>query len=103
MESRMSEDAEEITQLTVKQAGQRGGSRTLERHGREHFQAIGRKGGKRTAKLYRELLSDFGKRGGRPRRPALDEYMGEGAGKKKEALRSVRPAPPPPTIVQDEG
>ena len=92
MESRMSEDSEGVTQLTVKQAGARGGNRTLERHGREFFQTIGRKGGKRTAKLYRELLSDFGKRGGRPRRPALDEYMEEEAGKKKEALRSVRPA-----------
>ena len=81
METRMTENSEEITQLTVKQAGQRGGSRTLERHGREFFQAIGKKGGKRTAKLYRELLSDFGKRGGRPRRPTLDEYMGEEAGK----------------------
>ena len=103
MEPKMTDNPDETTGLTVKQAGARGGSRTLERHGREHFQAIGRKGGKRTAKLYRELLSDFGKRGGRPRRPALDEYMGEGAGKKKEALRSVRPASPPPTIVQDEG
>jgi len=81
METRMTENSEEITQLTVKQAGQRGGSRTLERHGREFFQAIGRKGGQRTAKLYRELLSDFGKRGGRPRRPTLDDCMGEEAGK----------------------
>ena len=91
----MSENAEEITQLTVKQAGARGGSRTLERHGREFFQTIGRKGGKRTAKLYRGLLSDFGKRGGRPRRPTLDEYMGEETGEKREALRSVRPASSP--------
>ena len=57
MEARKPDNVEEITQLTVKQAGARGGSRTLERHGREHFQAIGRKGGKRTAKLYRELYS----------------------------------------------
>jgi general stress protein YciG len=81
METKMPDDLNEDSGLTVKQAGQRGGSRTLERHGREHFQVIGRKGGKRTAELYRELLSDFGKRGGRPRRPALDEYMGEEAGK----------------------
>ena len=81
METKMSENAEETTQLTVKQAGARGGSRTLERHGREFFQAIGRKGGKRTAELYRDLFSEFGKKGGRPRRPTLDEYMGEEAGK----------------------
>ncbi len=81
MESRMTENAEEITQLTVQQAGARGGSRTLERHGREFFQVIGKKGGKRTAELYRDLFREFGKKGGRPRRPTLDEYMGEEAGK----------------------
>jgi general stress protein YciG len=92
MEKRMTDNLDQTTEISVRQAGARGGSRTLERHGREHFQIIGRKGGQRTAELYRELLSDFGKRGGRPRRPALDEYMGEEAGKKKEALRSVHPA-----------
>jgi general stress protein YciG len=76
METKMPNDLDENNGITVKQAGQRGGSRTLERHGREFFQAIGKKGGKRTAELYRELLSDFGKRGGRPRRPTLGEYMG---------------------------
>ena len=81
METRMTDNLDETTEISVRQAGQRGGSRTLERHGREFFQAIGKKGGQRTAKLYRELLSDFGKKGGRPRRPTLDEYMGEEAGK----------------------
>ena len=81
MEPRMSENTKEVRPLTVKQAGARGGSRTLERHGREFFQEIGKKGGERTADLYRELLSDFGKRGGRPRRPALDGYTGEEDGK----------------------
>jgi len=77
----MTDNGEETTQLTVRQAGARGGSRTLERHGREFFRAIGRKGGRKTAELYHELFSEFGKRGGRPRRPALDEYMEEEAGK----------------------
>jgi len=67
-------------QITVAEAGRRGGLKTAEK-GSEFFRKIGKKGGKRTAELYRELLSDFGKRGGRPRRPALDEYMGEEAGK----------------------
>lgn len=57
--------------LTVREAGSRGGNSTLERYGRDHYIAIGKLGGKRTAKLYRQSLSEFGKRGGRPRRPTL--------------------------------
>ncbi len=73
----MNKDRNENDELTVKQAGAKGGRSTLERHGREFFQKIGKKGGKQTARLYRDLLSEFGKKGGRPRRPTLDEYMGE--------------------------
>lgn len=67
---------------SVAEAGRRGGRKTLERHGHEHFRAIGKKGGERTKELYAELLREFGSRGGRPRRPALDEFMGEGAHRK---------------------
>lgn len=59
--------------ITVAEAGRRGGQSTLEHQGIEFFREIGRKGGQRTAKLYRELLSQFGKKGGRPRRPALED------------------------------
>jgi hypothetical protein len=68
-------DKEEIT---AAEAGRRGGRSTLEHHGAEFFRQIGRKGGQRTKELYGELLSEFGKKGGRPRRPALDQSMGEG-------------------------
>jgi general stress protein YciG len=64
--------------MTVQEAGRRGGQATLQNRGVTHFQKIGRKGGRRTAELYRDLLSDFGKRGGRPRRPSLIESMEEG-------------------------
>jgi general stress protein YciG len=64
--------------VTVQEAGRRGGQATFQNHGVRHFKKIGRKGGRRTAELYRELLSDFGKRGGRPRRPSLRESMEEG-------------------------
>lgn len=67
--------------ITVREAGCLGGRKTLERKGIGFFREIGAKGGRRTAELYRDLLSDFGKRGGRPRRPALDEHMEEEAGK----------------------
>lgn len=70
-------------QLTVREAGRRGGSSTLQRRGAEFYQKIGRKGGQRTKELYGELLSEFGKKGGRPRRPALEEDTGEGFPEKK--------------------
>lgn len=66
-----------IKQITVQEAGRRGGHTTLQNQGVEHFKKIGSKGGKRTAKLYRDLLSEFGRRGGRPRRPSLKESMEE--------------------------
>ncbi len=80
-------------QITVAEAGRRGGKSTLERRGIEFFRQIGVKGGKRTSELYRELLSEFGKRGGRPRRPALN--MGEGDHNREEAGRPSGPPPPP--------
>ena len=63
--------------ITAAEAGRRGGQATLESQGRDFFKRIGHKGGRRTARLYRELLSDFGKKGGRPKRPNLDGPVGE--------------------------
>jgi general stress protein YciG len=71
------ERAKKGRHLTVQEAGKRGGLTTLENQGRDFFSQIGRKGGKRTAQLYRGLLSEFGKKGGRPRQPTLDKLMGE--------------------------
>jgi general stress protein YciG len=59
--------------ITVAEAGRRGGHATLQNQGLEHFKKIGRKGGKHTAQLYRNRLSEFGTRGGRPRRPNLQQ------------------------------
>lgn len=69
--------------ISVKEAGRRGGCATLERRGRAFFQKIGAKGGRKTADLYRDLLSEFGRKGGRPRRPGLDENLGEECSEKK--------------------
>jgi len=63
------------TEITASEAGRRGGLATLKNQGREYFKKIGKKGGNRTAELYHDLLNEFGKKGGRPRRPALTEYM----------------------------
>jgi len=63
--------------ISVREAGARGGRSTLEHQGVEFFREIGKKGGQRTKELYGELLSEFGKRGGRPKRPTLDGSAGE--------------------------
>jgi general stress protein YciG len=65
-------------QLTVSEAGRLGGNATLRNQGQKHFRKIGRRGGKTTARKFRELLSEFGKKGGRSRRPSLGEAMEEG-------------------------
>jgi len=64
-------------QITVSEAGRLGGYSTLQNKGIKHFKKIGRKGGKRTAQLHRDLLSEFGKMGGRPKRPSMKEAMKE--------------------------
>lgn len=77
MKTRKSENqVEASSQITVREAGARGGRATLENQGIDFFKRIGHRGGKRTAQLYRELLKEFGKKGGRPRRPTLNESAG---------------------------
>lgn len=65
--------AESSRAISVREAGRRGGRATVENQGMGFFKKIGKKGGQRTAKLYANLLKEFGRKGGRPRRPALDE------------------------------
>lgn len=80
--------------ISVREAGARGGHATLENQGTEFFKRIGKRGGQRTKELYGELLSEFGKRGGRPRRPNLDS-AGEGSLEKKGDERSAPGSPSP--------
>ncbi len=73
--------------ITVKEAGRRGGLMTSARfRGTGFYQRIGRMGGKKFAASYRELLAEFGRLGGRPRRPNLENSVGEGSPEKKEAM-----------------
>jgi general stress protein YciG len=83
--------------ITVAEAGRRGGSITRDRYGRDFYQKIGAEGGRRTAELYADLLKEFGKRGGRPRRPTLDESMGE-RDHQKGGLRLAHGLFPPPEL-----
>jgi len=80
--------------ISVKEAGRRGGRATLENQGADFFKRIGAKGGKRTAELYRELLTEFGRKGGRPLRPHLNETPGgEHSETKEEAVGPSAPHP----------
>lgn len=64
--------------MSVAEAGRKGGTATRSRHGSEFYRRIGSRGGQSTKKLYSHLLREFGKHGGRPKRPSLNESAGEG-------------------------
>ncbi|MBA7613844.1 hypothetical protein ES703_21101 [subsurface metagenome] len=82
-------------QITVQEAGRRGGLTTSARYRDTGFyQKIGRMGGLKFASLYRDLLAEFGRRGGRPRRPSLEDSMGEESPQKKEDAVGPRDSPP---------
>jgi hypothetical protein len=82
-------------ELTVTEAGRRGGTTTRDRHGLDFYREIGTKGGESTKRLYGHLFSEYGKRGGRPRRPSLENSMGGGLPVKKGAERSAPRGSPP--------
>lgn len=65
-------------EVTVAEAGRRGGRSTLKNQGVEFFREIGRKGGRKTAESYADFLKEWGSKGGRPRLSVLDESVGEG-------------------------
>lgn len=44
--------------LTVREAGRKGGAATAERHGHDHYRAIGKKGGQRVKELIERARAD---------------------------------------------
>jgi hypothetical protein len=58
--------------LTVAEAGRRGGLTVLRGKGREFFKQIGSKGQRELRKRYPGMASSWGKKGGRPRKSALE-------------------------------
>jgi len=71
-------EQQRVSNTTVREAGARGGATTYARYGKEHFQAIGRKG---QAALATKITSDqrraWGAMGGRPRKRPYLIYGGE--------------------------
>lgn len=80
--------------ITVAEAGRRGGKSTLERRGIEFLREIAKKGGEVTKSRYAHLFSEFGRRGGRPRRPNLENSVGEESPRKKEDAVGLGDSPP---------
>lgn len=56
---------------TVKEAGRKGGLALLSKRGNKHFVGIGKKGQEALRKLYPGMASEWGKKGGRPRKNNL--------------------------------
>jgi len=91
------------TQVTVQEAGRIGGLRVLRSRGRVHFAAIGRKGQQAMRRKYPGMAAEWGRKGGRPRKPTLGEIMG---GRGKDTTKEVADPPAlaslPQPIIQDE-
>jgi len=89
MKPRKPDETEAPGEISVREAGARGGRSTLARRGTAFFREIGAKGGKRQKELYAALLAEFGRRGGRPRRPNLEDSLGEEHPERKEGENAV--------------
>jgi len=63
--------------LSVKEAGRLGGLRVLQKRGRAYFAEIGRKGQVIMRQKYSNMASEWGKLGGRPKKLALNQIVGE--------------------------
>ena len=55
------------SELTIKEAGRKGGLALLSKRGKKHLAEIGRKGQEVMKKRYPGMASTWGKKGGRPR------------------------------------
>jgi general stress protein YciG len=78
-------------EMTVREAGQKGGEKTAETHGREFYQEIGKKGGEATSESHgREFYQEIGKKGGEARADDEDVRSGELGRKGGEAVSQDR-------------
>ncbi len=60
-----------IMGISVNEAGKKGGLALLAKSGNKHFSEIGKKGQESLRKLYPGMASEWGKKGGRPRKNNL--------------------------------
>lgn len=64
-------------ELTVREAGHRGGLAVLRNRGRQFFIEIGMKGQVIMRQKYPNMASKWGKLGGRPKKLTLEQIVGE--------------------------
>jgi general stress protein YciG len=57
-----------IGHMTTSEAGRKGGLALLSKRGKKHFAEIGKKGQEEMKKRYPGMASEWGKKGGRPRK-----------------------------------
>ena len=72
--------------MTVGEAGRKGGEKTAMSHGKEFYEKIGHKGGEKTASTHgHEFYRDIGHKGGEKGGPAVKRLIeeGRGSGEKK--------------------
>jgi hypothetical protein len=62
---------------SVTKAGRKGGLTVLNKRGHSFYSAIGKKGQAVMRRKYPTMAAKWGRLGGRPRKPTLDEIMGE--------------------------
>jgi general stress protein YciG len=63
--------------ISVSEAGRRGGLTVLNRRGRSFYSEIGKKGQAAMRRKYTGMATKWGSLGGRPKKLALDQIMGE--------------------------
>lgn len=61
----------------MQEAGRLGGLRLLQNRGKAYFAEIGRRGQRAMRRRYPGMAAEWGKKGGRPRKPNLGEIEGE--------------------------
>jgi general stress protein YciG len=76
-------DKEKKGDMTVREAGQKGGEKTSETHGKEFYENIGHKGGETTAKTHgHEFYENIGHKGGEKGGQRVKELIEKGKGRK---------------------
>jgi len=63
--------------MSVAEAGRKGGLIVLIRRGRAFYSVIGKKGQQAMRQKYPNMASEWGKLGGRPKKLALNQIVGE--------------------------
>jgi len=70
--------------ISVREAGHKGGEKTAETHGHEFYEEIGHKGGEKTAKTHgHEFYEEIGHKGGEKGGQKVRELIEKGKGSEK--------------------